>query len=90
MADRRAIRPTFSGLVLGHATAVNRRHVPASTLYDLANSPFAAVIAATVYPAYYVVSVVGNARGRAISGGEHGLHLHGDCGADLPDPGRHC
>ncbi len=63
MADRRAIRPTFSGLVLGHATAVNRRHVPASTLYDLANSPFAAVIAATVYPAYYVVSVVGNARG---------------------------
>ena len=63
MADQRAIRPTFAGLDLGPAPAMNRRQVLAWTLYDFANSAFAAVIAATIYPAYYAQSVVGNARG---------------------------
>jgi len=63
MADEGAVRPTFTGLNLGRATVMNRRQVLAWTLYDFANSAFAAVIAATIYPAYYAQSVVGNARG---------------------------
>ena len=42
---------------------MNRRQVLAWALYDFANSSFAAVIAATIYSAYYAQSVVGNARG---------------------------
>jgi UMF1 family MFS transporter len=34
------------------------------TLYDFANSAFAAIILSTVYPAYYANAVVGNAEGR--------------------------
>ncbi len=63
MGDHGLIRPIFAGLGVGHATAMNRRQVLAWTLYDFANSSFAAVIAATIYPAYYAQSVVGNARG---------------------------
>ncbi len=63
MAHQRASRPIFAGLNPGRARTMNRRQVVAWTLYDFANSSFAAVIAATVYPAYYAQSVVGNARG---------------------------
>src|SRR5256885_211213 len=41
-----------------------RRTIVAWTLYDFANSAFAAVILSTVYPAYYANVVVGNAEGR--------------------------
>ena len=40
------------------------RAVVAWTLYDFANSAFAAIILSTVYPAYYAGAVVGNADGR--------------------------
>jgi UMF1 family MFS transporter len=42
---------------------VNRRAVVAWTLYDFANSAYAAVIMATIYAAYYALAVVGNDRG---------------------------
>lgn len=42
---------------------MNRRQVLAWALYDFANSAFAAVIAATIYPAYFAQFVVGNERG---------------------------
>lgn len=42
---------------------MNRRYVVAWTLYDFANSAFAAVIAATVYATYYAQVVVGNDHG---------------------------
>jgi MFS transporter, UMF1 family len=42
---------------------VNVRAVVAWTLYDFANSAFAAVILATIYAAYYALGVVGNQRG---------------------------
>ncbi|HET7874053.1 MAG TPA: MFS transporter [Methylomirabilota bacterium] len=42
---------------------MNVRAVIAWTLYDFANSSFAAVIFATIYAAYYALGVVGNARG---------------------------
>src|SRR6058998_1372589 len=40
------------------------RTIVAWTLYDFANSAFAAVVLSTVYPAYYANVVVGNADGR--------------------------
>ncbi|MBI2016521.1 MAG: MFS transporter, partial [Candidatus Rokubacteria bacterium] len=40
------------------------RAVVAWTLYDFANSSFAAIVLSTVYPAYYAGAVVGNAGGR--------------------------
>jgi UMF1 family MFS transporter len=42
---------------------MNRRQVLAWTLYDFANSSFAAVIAATIYATYYAQVVVGNTHG---------------------------
>ena len=42
---------------------MNRRAVVAWTLYDFANSAYAAVISATIYAAYYALAVVGNDRG---------------------------
>lgn len=42
---------------------MNVRQVVVWTLYDFANSAFAAVIAATIYAAYYAQAVVGNAHG---------------------------
>jgi MFS transporter, UMF1 family len=42
---------------------MNVRAVAAWTLYDFANSSFAAVIFATIYPAYYAIGVVGNDAG---------------------------
>jgi len=42
---------------------VNTRAVVAWTLYDFANSAFAAVIFATIYGAYYAIGVVGNDAG---------------------------
>ena len=42
---------------------MNVRAVVAWTLYDFANSSFAAVIFATVYAAYYAIGVVGNDAG---------------------------
>jgi UMF1 family MFS transporter len=42
---------------------VNLRVVAAWALYDFANSAFAAVIAATIYAAYYALVVVGNRDG---------------------------
>lgn len=41
-----------------------RRTIVAWTLYDFANSAFAAIVLATIYPAYYANVVVGNADGR--------------------------
>ncbi len=41
-----------------------RRTLVAWTLYDFANSAFAAIVLATIYPAYYANAVVGNADGR--------------------------
>jgi UMF1 family MFS transporter len=42
---------------------LNTRAIVAWTLYDFANSAFAAVIFATIYAAYYALAVVGNADG---------------------------
>jgi UMF1 family MFS transporter len=42
---------------------MNVRAVVAWTLYDFANSAFAAVIMGTIYAAYYALAVVGNATG---------------------------
>ena len=42
---------------------MNRRAIVAWTLYDFANSSYAAVITATIFAAYYALGVVGNARG---------------------------
>ncbi len=41
-----------------------RSTIVAWTLYDFANSDFAAIVLATIYPAYYANAVVGNADGR--------------------------
>jgi UMF1 family MFS transporter len=41
-----------------------RRTIVAWTLYDFANSSFAAIVLATIYPAFYANLVVGNATGR--------------------------
>lgn len=41
-----------------------RRTTVAWTLYDFANSAFAAIVLATIYPAWYANGVVGNADGR--------------------------
>jgi UMF1 family MFS transporter len=41
-----------------------RRTIVAWTLYDFANSAFAAIVLSTVYPAYYAGVVVGNTDGR--------------------------
>ena len=45
------------------ARRVNRRAIVAWTLYDFANSAFAAVVFATIYAAYYALAVVGNDHG---------------------------
>jgi MFS transporter, UMF1 family len=45
-------------------TRSSLRTIVAWTLYDFANSAFAAIVLATVYPAYYANLVVGNATGR--------------------------
>ncbi|MEX2224746.1 MAG: MFS transporter [Candidatus Rokuibacteriota bacterium] len=42
---------------------MNYRAIAAWTLYDFANSSFAAVVFATIYAAYYAIGVVGNADG---------------------------
>lgn len=42
---------------------MNRRAVVAWTLYDFANSAFAAVVFATIYAAYFALAVVGNDHG---------------------------
>src|SRR5207248_3309509 len=41
-----------------------RRTIRAWMMYDFANSAFAAIVQATVFPAYYANVVVGNADGR--------------------------
>ncbi len=51
-------------VILPAVPASPRRTIVAWTLYDFANSAFAAVILSTVYPAYYANIVVGNADGR--------------------------
>ncbi len=45
-------------------TGSSRRTIVAWTLYDFANSAFSAIVYATVFPAYYANTVVGNADGR--------------------------
>jgi UMF1 family MFS transporter len=42
----------------------SRRTIVAWTLYDFANSAFAAIILATIFPVYYAKIIVGNAEGR--------------------------
>jgi UMF1 family MFS transporter len=44
--------------------ASTRRPIVAWVLYDFANSAFAAIVLATIYPAYYANLVVGNEDGR--------------------------
>src|ERR687887_2447038 len=59
------------GAALCHPRAVPlapRRIIVAWTLYDFANSAFAAVVLSTIYPAYYANAVVGNATGRGDMG----------------------
>src|SRR6267142_2716167 len=51
-------------VILPAVQASARRTIVAWTLYDFANSAFAAVVLSTVYPAYYANVVVGNADGR--------------------------
>ena len=51
-------------VILLAVQASARRTIVAWTLYDFANSAFAAVVLSTVYPAYYANVVVGNADGR--------------------------
>src|SRR6267143_6098265 len=51
-------------VILLAVPASARRTIVAWTLYDFANSAFAAVVLSTVYPAYYANVVVGNADGR--------------------------
>ena len=51
-------------VILLAVQAAARRTIVAWTLYDFANSAFAAVVLSTVYPAYYATVVVGNADGR--------------------------
>ena len=51
-------------VILHAVPASARRTIVAWTLYDFANSAFAAIVLATVYPAYYANVVVGNAGGR--------------------------
>ena len=53
---------------------MNVRAIVAWTLYDFANSAFAAVIFATIYAAYYAIGVVGN-------------RLDGRAGVDQLGPG---
>src|SRR3989449_6618951 len=68
----RSRRPGMTRIVayrlgLCHPAAVPSsplRTIVAWTLYDFANSAFAAVVLATIYPAYYANVVVGNAMGR--------------------------
>ena len=70
LGRRRAIMAEFQDLlrlvpepVLEEDRAMNARAVVAWTLYDFANSAFAAVIFATIYAAYYAIGVVGNDAG---------------------------
>jgi UMF1 family MFS transporter len=51
-------------VILLAVQAAARRTIVAWTLYDFANSAFAAVALSTVYPAYYANVVVGNTQGR--------------------------
>ena len=50
--------------ILPAVTDSPRRTIVAWTLYDFANSAFSAIVYATVFPAYYANTVVGNADGR--------------------------
>jgi len=50
-------------VILLAVQASARRTIVAWTLYDFANSSFAAVIFATIYAAYYALAVVGNDKG---------------------------
>src|SRR5437867_10684863 len=68
----RSSRPGMTRIVayppgLCHPAAVPsspQRTIVAWTLYDFANSAFAAVILSTVYPAYYANLVVGHTTGQ--------------------------
>jgi UMF1 family MFS transporter len=51
-------------VILLGVQASPRRTIVAWTLYDFANSAFAAIVLSTIYPAYYANAVVGNADGR--------------------------
>src|SRR2546427_7544415 len=50
--------------ILRSVTGSPRRTIVAWTLYDFANSAFSAIVYATVFPAYYANTVVGNEQGR--------------------------
>ena len=43
--------------------AANRRQVASWCLFDFANSSYAAVIAAVVFPVFYINRIVGNGEG---------------------------
>src|SRR4030066_1974350 len=42
---------------------LNKKHIASWVLFDFANSSYSAVIAAVVFPVYYVNSIVGNETG---------------------------
>ena len=42
---------------------LNKKHIISWTLFDFANSSYSAVIAAVVFPVYYVTAIVGNETG---------------------------
>ncbi len=44
--------------------SLNKKHIISWTLFDFANSSYSAVIAAVVFPVYYVNVIVGNETGR--------------------------
>src|SRR3989442_7910899 len=54
--------------MLRPVTGSPRRTIVAWTLYDFANSAFSAIVYATVFPAYYANTVVGNEQGGGVFG----------------------
>ena len=56
-------RPREACVILG-AVLAERRTICAWTLYDFANSAFAAIVLATIFPVYYAQGVVGAEGGR--------------------------
>jgi UMF1 family MFS transporter len=57
-------KPTRDAMLAAVPAAAARRTIHAWMVYDFANSAFAAIVQATVFPAFYANVVVGNADGR--------------------------
>src|SRR5688572_7522263 len=61
---RMIAKPTRDAMLAAVPAAAARRTIHAWMVYDFANSAFAAIVQATVFPAFYANVVVGNADGR--------------------------